>query len=244
MNESVLIVVTAGALGLALAMGLVLALVLRHERRRSDARAAMLADLAAAAAADSPADAAFADEFTSETELDIVRDGSSDLFAAPPARSAWPRRLAIACGLAVAVAGVGTLVRGVTATRQPVAAERTAQPEAALLDLLSLKHTQEPGTLTITGLVQNPRTGTPLSKITATAMLFGADEAFIASGRTPLDLTTLRPGDESGFVLTVPLTAEAAGSVARYRIGFRGEDGRIIGHVDRRVSTAIARGPS
>jgi hypothetical protein len=239
MNESVLIVITAGALGLAIAMGLVLALVLRHERRRSDARAAMLAGMAAAA--DSPADITLGEDVSGE--LEIERDGRPDLFAVAPARSAWPGRLAIACALVVAVAGLGTLARQLTTASQP-AAERTAPAEAALLDLLSLNHTQEAGALTITGLVQNPRTGSTLSKITATAMLFGADEAFIASARTPLDLTTLRPGDESGFVLTVPLTPQAAGSIARYRIGFRGEDGRIIGHVDRRTSTAIARGPS
>ena len=34
------------------------------------------------------------------------------------------------------------------------------------------------------------------------------------------------------FVISVPVTAP----VARYRVGFRGEDGRIIGHVDRRGS--------
>jgi hypothetical protein len=31
------------------------------------------------------------------------------------------------------------------------------------------------------------------------------------------------------------------GEVARYRVGFRGEDGRVIAHVDRRTGGAIAR---
>jgi hypothetical protein len=94
--------------------------------------------------------------------------------------------------------------------------------------------------LKITGLVQNPRQGAPLTRITATAMLFGSDGTFLASGRAPLDFSTLRPGDESGFVITVPVSAP----VARYRVGFRAEDGRIIGHVDRRLTGTIARGAS
>jgi len=36
--------------------------------------------------------------------------------------------------------------------------------------------------------------------------------------------------------VTVPVTE----SVARYRIGFRGEDGRVIAHVDKRQPTPIA----
>ena len=64
--------------------------------------------------------------------------------------------------------------------------------------------------------------------------------SFLASGRAPLDFTLLRPGDESGFVIAVPVTAP----VARYRVGFRGEDGHVIGHVDRRSSGTIARGSS
>jgi hypothetical protein len=111
---------------------------------------------------------------------------------------------------------------------------------------MSLKHTQESNTLTITGLVQNPRDGVPLTKVTATAYLFGTDGSFIATGRAPLDFTLLRPGDESGFSIAVPVTGAP---VARYRVGFRGEDGRVIGHVDRRGSGTIAakspeRGPS
>jgi hypothetical protein len=109
-----------------------------------------------------------------------------------------------------------------------------------MLDLLSLDHAQKPDVLTITGLVQNPNGGAPLSNIAATAFLFGADGTFLASGRAPLDFASLRPGAETGFVINVPVNVP----VARYRVGFRGEDGRIIGHVDRRLSATIARGSS
>jgi hypothetical protein len=240
MTESLLIIVTAAALALAIAMGLILAILLREERRRSNARAALLAEMAAE---DTAADYPLADP---TDEFEIVRATSDDLFAPAPAKSPWPQRVAIAGALAVVLGGIGLLARTWPSSRTPVATVVTtpAASAAVLLDLLSLRHSQEAESLTITGLVQNPRSGTPLSKITATAMLFGADGAFISSGRTPLDLTTLRPGDESGFVITVPMAAGTAATVTRYRIGFRSEDGRVIGHIDRRTTPAIARGPS
>ena len=69
-------------------------------------------------------------------------------------------------------------------------------------------------------------------------MLFDSDGTFLASGRAPLDFTVLRPGDESGFVITVPVKAP----VARYRVGFRNEDGHVIGHIDRRTAATLATG--
>jgi len=47
----------------------------------------------------------------------------------------------------------------------------------------------------------------------------------------PLDFTSLTPGDESPFVIRVPVSGE----VSRYRVGFRGPDDRVVGHVDRRT---------
>ncbi len=87
--------------------------------------------------------------------------------------------------------------------------------------------------------MQNPRDGAVLSKVIATALLFGPDGTFLASGRAPLDFTVLRPGDESGFVINVPVTAP----VARYRVGFRSEDGRVIGHIDRRTGVDDGQQP-
>lgn len=243
MNATILIVTTAAALGLAIAMGLILWLILREERRRSSARAALLADMAADGQGEGVSGPA--DELLIADRADDLPGfhSEADLFAPAPARSPWPQRIAIAAVLAAVLGGI-TLATRAWPSRQLPAAAATAATQPALLELLSLAHAQQAEALTITGLVQNPRDGTPLAKITATAMLFAADGTFIASGRTPLDLTTLRPGDESGFVITVPMAGNASGSVARYRIGFRGEDGRIIGHVDRRESPSIARGPS
>ena len=49
--------------------------------------------------------------------------------------------------------------------------------------------------------------------------------------------TTLAPGEESPFVIRVPLTS----AIERYRIGFRTEDGRVLSHVDRRSPDSIAQ---
>ena len=121
------------------------------------------------------------------------------------------------------------------------AVAQTSQTAAAgqipPLELLSLRHSQEVGALVVTGLVQNPRAGQPLTRVVATAFLFSADGTFLASGRAPLDFSTLAAGDESPFVLSVPVTTP----VARYRVGFRAEDGRVIAHIDRRAAGTLAR---
>ena len=75
-----------------------------------------------------------------------------------------------------------------------------------------------------------------LTRVSVTAFAFDESGAFLASGRALLDITALAPGDESPFVVTVPV----AENVARYRIGFRGDDGRVIAHVDRRQQGAVA----
>jgi hypothetical protein len=121
---------------------------------------------------------------------------------------------------------------------RPSAPAPAAQAPAAPagLELMSLHDSRQTGSLTITGLVQNPRTGAPLSRVTVTAYTFDESGAFLASGRALLDVTSLAPGDESPFVVTVPVKE----TVARYRIGFRTEDGRVLSHIDRRQQGPIA----
>jgi hypothetical protein len=102
---------------------------------------------------------------------------------------------------------------------------------------VSLRYTQQGDSLLITGLVQNPKTGRPLTRLVATAVVFGPDGTFLAGGRAPLDYTTLGAGDESPFVISVPVK----GTVSRYRVGFRAEDGSVVAHVDRRISETASR---
>ena len=97
---------------------------------------------------------------------------------------------------------------------------------------------EKDGTLTISGMVQNPKSSTAIATgVEVTALVFGADETVVASAKTPLDYSRLRPGDESPFVVRIPVS----GNVARYRIGFRGSDGSVITHVDRRNASPLAR---
>lgn len=261
MSYSTLTIVALVLASTTMLLAIVVAKLLRDEKRRSDARVAVLSAMAAEAAALDPLPESdpqeppardYADSLTLEARpLALAHSAApaagADIFAAHEEPSAWPKRLAVAGSLAAVVLVVVTIARsgvfGGAASGSPASPAATAAeaPLAQLpLDLLSLTQSQEGGTLTITGLVENPRAGAPLSKLVATAFLFGADGSFLASGRAPLDFTMLRPGDESGFVIAVPVNAP----VARYRIGFRGEDGHVIGHVDRRSSGTIARGPS
>lgn len=169
--------------------------------------------------------------------------GVSHLFEEPAVPSPWGRRFAVIGSLAAVAAAIVFVVTSgrPPASASPSAAAATLQQPAVLdsapLELVSLRHTQEAQRLVITGLVQNPRTGQPLSHVVATAFLFGPDGAFLTSSRAPLDFTTLSPGDESPFVVSVPVM----GQVARYRVGFRTDDGRVIEHVDKRAPDALAQ---
>jgi hypothetical protein len=163
-----------------------------------------------------------------------------DLFIAQERNSPWGARAAVIAVLAVAVAGFGTIVlsRGSSAPAQTAVAATPAADAAQPLELLSLRHTRETDSLAVVGLVQNPRSGAPLTRVVATAFAFGPEGALLASGRAPLDFTNLAPGDESPFVVSVPVK----GPVTRYRIGFRSESGEVIAHIDKRdASEALAR---
>jgi hypothetical protein len=229
--DLVLVSITALSLILALAMGVVLFTVLREDRQRSDARVAALA--ATSAKFDLPL-------ATREAELlepDQVAGTARDLFAVGAEPSPWLRRLGVAAALAVVVGGLGYVVL----PARPAAPAAAGAASPVPLELLTLKHTQQPSGLTISGTVYNPRGATQVSEVFAAAVLFGPDGNFLTSARAPLDFTTLRPGEESPFVITIPV----AGVVARYRVGFRAADGSVIAHVDRRAdATAAQNAPS
>jgi hypothetical protein len=233
--NTILVVTTIFALAIAALAGIALFVAFRDERRRSRARVEALREMS-----EPEVDYQFADPLPLAAEDfapvdDLTYDDPAPgraMFVGEQARSPWGRRLAAAAVVALILltAGYVLLPRGTEAPQQATA-------PASPLELLSLRHAQEDGRLVITGLVQNPRTGSPLSRVVATAFLFAADGTFLASGRAPLDFSTLAAGDESPFVVAVPVTSP----VARYRIGFRSEDGRVIGHIDRRSAGTMAR---
>lgn len=112
------------------------------------------------------------------------------------------------------------------------AAAQSSRDSAAPLELLSLRHTvSSPKEFTVTGLVQNPREGRSVNGLVAVVYLFDAQGRYLASGKTPIEYSSLRPGDEAPFVVTIPATSD---DVSRYRVGFRLDDGAVVSHVDRR----------
>jgi hypothetical protein len=93
-----------------------------------------------------------------------------------------------------------------------------------------MRHTRTGETLTVSGLVRNPRNAGRVERVTAVVFAFDRAGTFVASGRAPLDFVALDAGDESPFVVSVPGVSE----VGRYRVTFRTESG-IVRHVDRRA---------
>lgn len=231
--ETFLIGVTGLSLTISLVLGVLLARVLREERRRSDARVSLLTELAASDVSPAGQQIVLPDPDPRSGEETSV--STHLLFAKYDGPSPWPRRV-LAAGAAVIV--LSALAAGWSAfNRATSPATEAASTSAALpLELLSLSHSRQRDGLTITGLVQNPRGAASVANVQATALVFGADGTLLATGRAPLDFTTLAPGTESPFVIRV-----AATRVARYRVAFRGADGQPLAHVDRRTPEAVAR---
>jgi len=166
--------------------------------------------------------------------------GVSNLFSEPEQASPWGRRFVVIGCLAALVVAIGLTLAFTGSRPSSVGTGSVTQvstTSGSPLELLSLRYTRESDRLVITGLVQNPRAAAPISRVVATAFVFGKDGTFLSSGRAPLDFVTLTPGEESPFVVNVPVT----GQVTRYRVGFRAEDGRVLPHVDRRAPEALAQ---
>ena len=219
----ILIIVTVVSMLIAATSSIVLVRWRREERLRSEARVALLRDLAAdqddlRLRPDDPADAGRPQIFQAETE------------PAP-----WLRRALAASAVAAVVLTMAWAWSLTPATRPSPAASSTAR--TLPLELMSLRHAQEADAFTVTGLVQNPRGSHQLRRVEATVLLFDSRGTMLTSGRAPLDFTALAAGDESPFLIRVPVTT----AVARYRVGFRGADGQVLGHVDRRLESIAQR---
>ncbi len=207
--EAVLLVLTIGSLAAAGGCGALAWRLLHEERRRSTARVAALA-----AAIDGADPAA-------------VSPGIGELFA--PTHSDAARgtpAIKVAAGVVMAI----ILLVAVAVNRGERAGTTRPAAVAAPLELLSMRHGRQGDTLTVSGLVRNPRGGGDIARVTAVVFAFDRAGTFVASGRAPLDFTTLDPGDESPFVVSIPNVSE----VGRYRVSFRTGDGAMR-HVDRRA---------
>lgn len=232
--ELTLIVITLLSTTLAVAMSFVAWQAARNERLRSEARVAMLA----------------ADIRSTDADLPLGVVGvamSNDLFASAQPEAARSR-LAVVVGAGALVVGLaaalvvvssrpdrsatGSIAAGTGASSSRLSAESVAGPASPAeqaLELVALGHERHNDSLTIRGVVRNPPRGTSMNQVTAVVMLFNREGGFLASGRAAVQETSLGPGAESTFVVTVTGVHE----VGRYRVSFRTDD-RIVPHVDRR----------
>jgi hypothetical protein len=219
--DAILIAVTIGSLVAATGFGAFAWHLSRQERRRSAARVAALT-----AAIQTPEDF----HAVEETPVRV-----SSLFEPETSERAGFPLIKAAVGVAMAlmlIVAIAMSTGGTGTAESTVAGERQAAP----LELVAMRHTRNGDTLTVSGLVRNPRAGTELRRVSAIVFAFDRSGTFVASGRAPLDFVTLEPGDESPFLVTIPgLT-----NVGRYRVSFRTDSG-VVRHVDRRAdSTRLA----
>lgn len=214
-----LIIVSIGALALAVFFAVVAWRVTRQERLRSAVRVAALAEA-----------------------IDEVTPASAPAPAAPvqPEFLAHERSasghglLKLAIGFAMAVALIVTIASLGSRRPDPASGSAAAATQNMALELLSMRHDREGDTLTVTGLVRNAGHGAA-QRLTAVVFAFDKSGNFVASGRAPLDFVSLAPGDESPFRVSIPNVA----SVGRYRVSFRTEAG-VVKHVDRRQALLAA----
>ncbi|CAN5599994.1 hypothetical protein BH23ACI1_BH23ACI1_06770 [soil metagenome] len=248
---TLLILVTVVSLAMTTGLFLLVVKLRREERLRSDARVAALLEWSADPAAERPAAARIgaqgppwdglhvtpvparvaADRRTVDLPLRTAPP-VSELFAQHQRGASWGPRIAVAAGALAVLAGIAF-----TALPGPATPDRgTLAATAAPLQLLTLRHAPGAGTLTVSGIVQNPNSGVPRRHVVATASALAEDGSVLATARAPIDIAAFGLGEESPFIVAIPVSG-AAGAVARYRIGFRAQDGSVIAHVDRRAGT-------
>jgi hypothetical protein len=191
-----------------------------------------------------------------EMQIDLA---TGPMFTATDEPKAPGRRWLALAGVAVVMAClVGTMYMvfkpeavGAAATSSPSAAPAAGSGAAGSslppstgtvsqanqlrpIELLSLKHTIDGTTFSLAGLVVNPIDATPLTHVVAVVYLFDKDGAYFASGKSELEFSGLRPGEESPFTIKIPNVSR----IGKYRVGFRREDGSVIAHVDKRGQRA------
>jgi hypothetical protein len=237
-----LTIVAVAAAGTAAVLAGALAKLKTEDRRRSEARVAALSEAAGvtpahtqdgwSGAASLPAFScpAFADE---EAGAPPGAARAVDLFEPAEASSPWGARLAIGGAIALALTG---LVIGASLASSGSASTPGSAGAPGPLALTALHHVRTPGGLRVEGRIENAGDA-PAPPLVATAFVFSPEGTFLASGRSPIDPAALAPGASAAFSIEVPVAAP----VARYRVSFRDQAGRVVAHVDRRDRAAVAR---
>jgi hypothetical protein len=261
--DTVLLVITIGALGLAVSLAIVGWKLLRDDHGHTAARVEALRSLAAepepeiagtrTSAPKTPVTAPVVarwaslpmeDDETADWDATLGQTGQTTaerqvpMFGAASVPPVPNRRFLLVSTVAVVMlASAGTVYavyRPQPLARHPDLAGNLVPAGTVPLQLLSLtESTEADGTFTVTGLVGNPAAGHTAQNVCAVVYLFDREGRYFASGRAGIDLASLAPGDESPFVVKVPNGSAAA----RYRVGFREPDGAVVAHVDKRGQT-------
>lgn len=148
--------------------------------------------------------------------------------------------LAVAALLLVGILTAGFLWFGREDSRPTAAPEASnstsapAEPTAARggvpLDLLSLAHERRGDRLVVRGVVRNPVAGSIRPGLVASVLLLDQSGGFLRGGRAALPTDALAPGADAAFAVELPATSD----VRRYRVTFRGADGALVPHADKR----------
>jgi len=173
-----------------------------------------------------------------------IVDVRSDLFEKPTPRTPGHRLAWMAAtGLVMAslVGAYFVISSGVVGRIVASNHARASAAAASPIELLSLRHAIDAsGNFTVTGLVQNPASSTPLHGVAAVVYLFDAEGKYFASSRAALESAVLSPGGQSGFTVRVPSpslpspTSLPSVPISQFRVSFQHEDGAAVIHVDRR----------
>lgn len=113
-----------------------------------------------------------------------------------------------------------------------VAASTTPVQGGVPLELVALSHERRGRALVVRGTVRNPVSASDRAGLIANVMLLDQAGSVLGSGRAPVGITRLRPGDSTGFAVELPSHKD----VRRYRVTFRGVDGGLVPHADRRAA--------
>jgi len=201
-----LLVLTTLSLGTAIGLG---ALLWRMSRREQERTRARITALSAAMTASAPPAGAGGRELWGGTDTaQRIAVGSAHRLI----------RLGVAAIMVLALLVAGTI----EASRTTARATDGSQP----LELVSMRHTADGATLTVSGIVRTPVSGGREGTVTALVTGFDRDGATVAIATAPV---ALAPGDESSFTVAVP----GGATIARYRVSFRAGQ-TIVRHVDRR----------
>jgi|SRR5687767_10629231 len=235
--DTMMWVIVAAVLSLAIGMAVVAWRLLRSDRERTEARAAMLRQLAfepEPALNERAFQAPIAGSFEPAFGATVDREppGTRRLMAVAVVVIFMAIGAGSVYGIYKPSADAGGAVDGEDRSlpRRSSEGAKTGAKADAALELLSLSHRTEGGDFVVAGLVQNPGHGRPASSVMAVVYVFNAQGEYFASGKAPLEFAPLAPGAESPFVVRLPKTA----GVTRFRVGFRAQDGSVVAHVDRR----------